>query len=93
VRGDIRIALCFSLSVWENCLRGVDHLLVVDYLGVTANALVANPKEAQTIFTDVVEEYIPPGHLYDMQEKNAPGQQEVRDEIERLMQSWTFNDE
>ncbi len=81
--------------------RHPDHMkpYVQDYIHrygvwkVEANALVANPTEAQTIFTDAVEEYIPRGHLYDMQEKNAPGQQEVRDEIERLMQSWTFSDD
>ena len=81
--------------------RHPDHMkpYVQDYIHrygvwkVEANALVANPKEAQSIFTDAVEEYIPRDHLYAVQEQNEPGQQEVRDEIERLMQSWTFGDE
>lgn len=58
---------------------------------VEANALVANPREAQRIFTDAIQEYIPQHHLGIVREDNAPGQELVREEIKKLMKNWTFD--
>jgi len=60
---------------------------------VEANALVSDPAGAVGILKDALAEYIPPEHLGEVRESNLPGQREVRDEIERLMQNWTFGDE
>ena len=60
---------------------------------VEANALVASPERAVSIFTDAVEEYIPDWHLSSVMERNEPAQQMVRDEIKELMRNWEFSDE
>lgn len=81
--------------------RHPDHYkpYVQDYIAehgvwkVEANALVANPAEAVRIFTDAVEDFIPADHLRNVMDRNAPAQQQVRDEIEALMRNWTFSDD
>lgn len=65
----------------------------IDRFGVwkcEANALVSSPERAVRIFTDAVARYIPPGHLERMIERNKPAQDEVRREIEDIMQTWSF---
>lgn len=69
-----------------------DYIAQYGVWKVEANALVANPRAAQRIFTDAVEEFIPESHLAYVRAENQPGQKAVRTEIERLMQSWTFGD-
>ncbi len=78
-----------------------DHFkpYVQDYLrkfGVwkcEANALVGHPEKAQRVLEDAINRFIPADHLEDIEDKNEPGQAAVREEISRLMQTWTFDDE
>lgn len=60
---------------------------------VEANALVGDPEAAEGILVDAIHRYMPHDHWIDMHSKNEQGRTEVRDEIERLMQTWTFNEE
>lgn len=55
-----------------------------------ANALVGNPRGATALLEDVVNRFIPADHPNDIRQKNEPGQERVREEIARLMQTWTF---
>lgn len=56
-----------------------------------ANALVGNPAKAKALLEDVINLYIPAGHPHDIGARNEPGQEEVRQEISRLIQGWTFS--
>lgn len=79
--------------------RHPDHFkpYVQDYLarfGVwkcEANALVGHPARARTLLEDAINQLIPASHPDDIKARNEPGQQAVRDEIAKLMQSWTFD--
>lgn len=79
--------------------RHPDHFkpYVQDYLrrfGVwkcEANALVGHPARARNLLETAINEFIPASHPADVQAQNAPAQQAVRDEVARLMQSWTFD--
>lgn len=79
--------------------RHPDHYkpYVQDYLarfGVwkcEANALVGNPSEARALLEDAINQFIPPEHPDDIEAKNEPGKEAVREEIARLVQSWTFD--
>lgn len=65
----------------------------IDQFGVwkcEANSLVSNPEKAVGIFTDSVERYIPRDHLSDMHAKNEPAQELVREKIQEIMKTWTF---
>jgi len=57
---------------------------------VEANALVSDPSGAVSIFKQAVEKYIPANHLGEVMASNVEGQREVKREIERLMQDWSF---
>lgn len=78
--------------------RHPDHFkpYVQDYIarfGVwkcEANALVGNPARAQGLLESAINEFIPASHPEDVAANNEPAQEEVRTEISRLMQSWTF---
>lgn len=56
-----------------------------------ANALVGHPEKARNLLEDAINEFIPHTHPLDIEAKNQDGQQLVRDEISRLMETWTFN--
>lgn len=58
-----------------------------------ANALVGHPVKARALLEDAINRFIPASHPDDVQAKNEPGQAEVRAEIARLMQGWTFEAE
>lgn len=57
---------------------------------VEANALVSRPAEAQEIFKDAIEPFIPYDHIWGVRERNEDQQQAVRNKIESLMRNWTF---
>lgn len=81
--------------------RHPDHTkpYVQDYLarfGVwkcEANALVGNPAGAKALLENAIHPYIPASHPADIRAKNKPAQDAVKEEISRLMQTWTFEDE
>lgn len=81
--------------------RHPDHFkpYVQDYLarfGVwkcEANALVGNPRRAKGLLEDAINRFIPASHPGDIKDRNRPAQEVVRDEIKRLLQDWTFDDE
>lgn len=56
-----------------------------------ANALVGHPARARDLLESAINEYIPPSHPDDVQERNEPGHAAVRSEISRLMQGWNFD--
>lgn len=58
-----------------------------------ANALVGDPTGAKRLLEDAITQYIPASHPRDIREKNAPGQELVKQEISQLMQNWTFSDD
>lgn len=78
-----------------------DHFkpYVQDYLnnfGVwkcEANALVGHPHRARDLLEDAINRFIPIDHPQIVTEENEPGQQEVRDEIARLMRDWSFDED
>lgn len=78
-----------------------DHLkpYVQDYIaryGVwkcEANALVGHPRKAEGLLETAINRFIPASHPDDVRGRNEPGQAAVREEIARLMQGWTFEDE
>ena len=80
--------------------RHADHYkpYVQDYIsrfGVwkcEANALVGHPRKAEALLENAINEFIPADHLDDIEAKNEPGQEAVREEISRLMQNWTFDE-
>ena len=80
--------------------RHPDHFkpYVQDYLanfGVwkcEANALVGNPQKAMDMLEDAITQYIPAEHPDDIEAKNEPAQDAVREEISRLVQNWTFDE-
>lgn len=55
-----------------------------------ANALVGNPREARRLLEDVINEYIPASHPDDIEDSNEAGKALVQENIERLVQNWTF---
>lgn len=55
-----------------------------------ANALVGNPAEAKALLEGAINQFIPAHHPGEVEEQNEPGQAEVRAEIARRMQTWTF---
>lgn len=55
-----------------------------------ANALVGNPRGAKHLLESAINRYIPASHPADIEDHNAPGQEEVRSAISRLVQGWTF---
>lgn len=57
-----------------------------------ANALVGHPQRAERLLEDAINEFIPEGHPEAVEARNAPGQAQVRDEIARLMRTWTFEE-
>ena len=56
-----------------------------------ANALVGHPQKARDLLEAAINEYIPADHPADVEANNEPGQAAVREEISRLMQTWTFD--
>jgi len=80
--------------------KHADHYkpYVQDYINthgvwkVEANALVSNPDGAIQLFEDALSEFIPNDHWIDRREENSEGRSAVREEIEQLMKTWTFND-
>jgi len=76
-----------------------DKSYVQDYIarfGVwkcEANALVGHPARARGLLESAINEFIPREHPDNITAVNEPGQQAVRAEIARLMQTWTFEDE
>lgn len=58
-----------------------------------ANALVGHPARAQALLEDAINDFIPREHPENVRIANEPGQEAVREEIARLMQGWTFEDE
>lgn len=57
-----------------------------------ANALVGNPRGAETLLRDAITEYIPERHPWDIREKNKPGQAAVLEEIRELVRDWEFEE-
>lgn len=55
-----------------------------------ANALVGNPRKAKGLLESAINRFIPASHPSDIEAKNEPGREEVRGEISRLVQDWTF---
>lgn len=80
--------------------RHPDHYkpYVQNYIGrfgvwkCEANALVGNPEGAAAMLENAIHEFIPGSHPRDIREQNRPGQDAVREEIARLMQTWTFDE-
>lgn len=72
---------------------------VLDYIsrfGVwkcEANALVGNPREAEGLLETAINRFVPESHPTDISDLNGPGREAVREEISRIMQDWTFDDE
>jgi hypothetical protein len=70
---------------------------VQDYIGrfgvwkCEANALVGNPKGARDLLESAINRFIPADHPATVRAANAPAQEEVRAEISRLVQDWTFD--
>lgn len=65
----------------------------IDRFGVwkcEANALVGHPRKARMLLENAINQFIPADHVANVTVQNAPAQEAVRDEISRLMQSWTF---
>lgn len=58
-----------------------------------ANALVGHPRKAEDLLESAINDFIPASHPGDVRAKNRPAQAEVRSEIARLMQGWTFEDD
>ena len=58
-----------------------------------ANALVGNPTGASALLENAINRFIPAGHPTTVYNRNEPGRSAVRDEITRLMQTWTFEAE
>lgn len=57
-----------------------------------ANALVGKPPQARALLEDAINLYIPAEHPQDVEMQNEGAQQQVRAEISRLVQGWTFDD-
>lgn len=57
-----------------------------------ANALVGHPREARALLESAINDFIPASHPADVAERNEDAQRQVREEIARLMQDWTFDD-
>ena len=57
-----------------------------------ANALVGNPVEARAVLEEAINQFIPAGHPAEIDERNEPGQEQVRREISRLVKDWTFDE-
>lgn len=55
-----------------------------------ANALVGKPAQARELLEEAINRFIPASHPRDVAAENANGQETVRNEIARLMQTWTF---
>lgn len=78
--------------------RHPDHLkpYVQDYIarfGVwkcEANALVGKPQRARDLLESAINRFIPADHPSNVSDQNEPAQEAVREEIARLMQSWSF---
>jgi hypothetical protein len=81
--------------------RHPDHFkpYVQDYIsqfGVwkcEANALVGKPAQARDLLEEAINRFIPVGHAAYVAEMNESSQAEVRQEIARLLQGWTFDAE
>jgi hypothetical protein len=81
--------------------RHPDHLkpYVQDYIarfGVwkcEANALVGHPRKAERLLEAAINRFIPAAHPDEIRAINRPGQRRVREEIARLMETWTFEDD
>lgn len=58
-----------------------------------ANALVGHPQPARDLLEAEINAFIPARHPRDVHLKNEPARAEVRAEISRLMQTWSFDDE
>lgn len=56
-----------------------------------ANALVGRPEQARRLLEDAINRFIPASHPAEVDEGNEASQEEVRAEIARLMQGWTFS--
>lgn len=56
-----------------------------------ANALVGNPVEARGLLEDAINQFIPYDHPKDVDRRNRPAQDQVREEISRLIKDWTFS--
>lgn len=58
-----------------------------------ANALVGQPAKAEALLESAINRFIPRSWPSDVKERNAPGQAAVREEIARLMEDWTFDED
>lgn len=67
-----------------------DYLAKYGVWKCEANALVGHPAPARALLEDAINRFIPASHPEDVETNNEPGQEAVRAEIARLMQSWTF---
>lgn len=66
----------------------------IDRFGVwkcEANALVGDPEGARDLLENAINEFIPADHPDDVDAANEPGQDQVREEIARLVKDWTFD--
>ncbi|NYT43124.1 hypothetical protein HZY97_20280 [Sphingomonas sp. R-74633] len=67
-----------------------DYLAQFGVWKCEANALVGNPRGAKDLLESAINRFIPASHPGDVEQENEPGQEEVRQEIARLVQGWTF---
>jgi hypothetical protein len=58
-----------------------------------ANALVGHPRKAEALLEDAINRFIPSSWPRDVRDRNKPGQAAVREEIARLMEDWTFDED
>lgn len=68
-----------------------DYIREVGVWKCEANALVGHPARARALLESAINEFIPASHPDDVLAENEPGQAEVRSQISRLMQDWTFD--
>lgn len=55
-----------------------------------ANALVGHPRRARDLLESAINDYIPAVHPDEIAVKNEDAKETVREEIARLVQTWTF---
>lgn len=67
-----------------------DYLAQFGVWKCEANALVGNPRGAKALLERAINRYIPASHPNDVEQANEPAREEVRQEISRLVQGWTF---
>lgn len=58
-----------------------------------ANALVGKPPQARALLEEAINRFIPADHPERVEAANAESQEAVREEISRLMEGWTFDED